>query len=183
MANNEKAILHFLRHDIRAFDAKMFGLEFITAHGLSPTLLLQYAYHDDAQVAFRASWLLEHTAIKAPQIIQPIYADFMEQLPSRKNWSCIRSFSKIGMIVTKPPRQWTSENEVYDEIWIEQCFDWIISPDCPVAVLVNGLDILYYLSLEQRWIQEELAAQIRHLLKTPTAALSSRANRILKRMQ
>ena len=183
MANNETATLHFFRHDIRAYDAKMFGLEFITARNLSPALLLKYAYHDDAKVAFRASWLLEHTAIKTPQIIQPIYADFMALLPSRKNWSCIRSFSKIGMIVTKPPRQWTCENEAHDEVWIEQCFDWIISPDCPVAVIVNCLDILYYLSLEQRWIQAELAAQIEHLLKTPTAALSSRANRILKRMQ
>ncbi|TDS17713.1 hypothetical protein [Sphingobacterium paludis] len=183
MASEEETVLQFLRHDIRAFDAKVFGLEFISAHGLTPASLLRYAYHNDAQVAFRASWLLEHTAIKAPQIIRPIYPDFMRHLSSLKNWSCIRSFSKIGMIVTKPPRQWVEKNDRYDEIWIEQCFDWIITPSCPVAVVVNCLDILYYLSVEQEWIREELTAQIQHLLKTPSPALTSRAKRILKRLQ
>lgn len=178
----EQKILQFLKTDIRLYEASLFDLAFIQQHGLNMELLLAYAYHQDNQVAFRAAWLMEHAVLKEPACLVPIYNEFMDKLPAQKNWSCIRSFTKIGMLVTKVPGAVVEPEVMHENVWIEQSFNWIIDPSCPVAVLVNCLDILYYTSLRQEWIKEELAAQIQHLLKTPTPALVSRAKRILKRI-
>lgn len=184
MANKQegKDLLKFLKTGIRAYEASIFDLNFIQQQGLSVEALLDYAYHQDAQIAFRASWLLEHTVLKAPHCIRDVYDDFMHRLPSQKNWSCIRSFTKIGMLVTRRPSKILVSRSEQEDVWIEQCFNWIIADDCPVAVLVNCLDILYQLSIKHVWIKDELAAQIQHLLKNPTPALASRAKRILKRI-
>lgn len=182
MESSDAKILKFLKEDIRLFDAKSFDLAFVHNHGMSPTTLLEYSFHKDTQVAFRAAWLLEHCTLKEPECIVEVYSRFMQLLRQQKNWSCIRSFSKLGMVVNNPAQHIVEHSSEHDETWIEQCFGWVIAPDCPVAVLVNGLDILYYLSIRHSWIREELVAQIQHLLKTPTPALASRAKRILKRI-
>ncbi len=182
MANNATDDLQFLKTGIRAYAAASFDQDFIYKHGFTLETLLAYTAHRDEQVAFRAAWLLEHTFLKDPSLLPQIYPILMQQVASCANWSCIRSFSKIGMLATKPPRKYAAYSKPYDDIWIEQCFSWIIRADCPVAVTVNCLDILYYLSDQHHWIRDELAAQIHHLLKTPTPALASRAKRILKRI-
>lgn len=182
MANKAPDDLQFLKTGIRAHKAASFDKEFISKHGFTLETLLAYTAHRDEQVAFRAAWLLEHTFLKDPSLLPQVYAALMQQVVSCSNWSCIRSFSKMGMLATKPPRLHLAIYEPYDEVWIERCFSWIIRADCPVAVAVNCLDILYYLSDQHHWVREELTVQIHHLLKTPTAALASRAKRILKRI-
>ncbi|GHE41721.1 hypothetical protein [Sphingobacterium griseoflavum] len=182
MENNVPDDIAFLKSGIRMYEAKCFNEDFIKQQGFTLETLLEYAFHRDAQVAFRAAWLLEHTLLKSPLLLTQIYPQFMKRLPEQVNWSCIRSFSKIGMLATKRPRLCDKTDQAHDELWIEQCFQWIIQDDCPVAVTVNCLDILYYLSDDYQWVREELAEQIRHLLKTPTPALVSRAKRILKRI-
>ncbi len=180
--HEEKKHLAFLKTGIRAYEAKIFDLNFVEQQGLSVKLLLAYAYHKDHQIAFRAAWLLEHTFLKTPACIVPIYDEFMERLPGLHNWSCIRSFTKIGMSVSKMSNKIVQSTSEQEEIWIARCFDWIIAGDCPVAVCVNCLDILHHLSAKYDWIKEELAAQITYLLRNPTPALASRAKRILKRI-
>src|SRR5690606_2212205 len=143
--------------------------------------LLAYSYHPDNQVSFRAAWLLEHICIKDPAIIAPIYNTFINRLAAQKHWGTIRSYTKIAMLVTKRKTAIPHTKE-QEEIVIEQCFNWLINIRCPVAVVVNCLDILYNLRKKNPWLEEELKAQIQHLLKNPSPALASRANKILKRI-
>ncbi|MBD1425300.1 hypothetical protein [Sphingobacterium arenae] len=177
----EPQLVQFLKVDIRQYPAKSFNLDFIQKHGFTVAGLLAYSYHPDNQVSFRAAWLLEHICIKDPAIIAPIYNTFINRLAAQKHWGTIRSYTKIAMLATKRKTAIPHTKE-QEEIVIEQCFNWLINISCPVAVVVNCLDILYNLRKKNPWLEEELKAQIQHLLKNPTPALASRANKILKRI-
>lgn len=173
--------VQFLKEGIRQYPAKVFNLDFIHTQGFTVSDLLTYSYHPDKQVSFRSAWLLEHTCIKLPDLIPGFYAVFINRLAEQQHWGAIRSYTKIIMLATDPKTAipHTAEQE---EILMEQVFNWLIHPECPVAVVVNCLDILYYLSRKHIWIAEELKAQIDYLLKNPTPALASRAKRVLKRL-
>lgn len=178
---NNPAIVHFLKKDIRNYEAKLFSKAFIEKQGLSIELLLAYSFHQDAQVAFRAAWLLEHVILEDPRRLQCIYPDLVAAVAKQKNWSCLRSYSKLLMLGTNPKTGITATADE-EEIILEQVFNWLIDEDCPVAVRVNCMDVLYALSSKHPWIKAELAAQINFLLQSPTAALASRGKRILKRI-
>ena len=61
-------------------------------------------------------------------------------------------------------------------------FEWLINPHTPVAVRVNCMDVLYYMSPQFPWIKEELLAQIEFYLKDGSAALQSRGKGLLKKL-
>ncbi|WP_437919617.1 hypothetical protein [Sphingobacterium sp. LRF_L2] len=182
MENNQSAILKFLKEDIRYFKAKSFGKTFIEEQGLTIPMLLEYSIHADTQIAFRASWLLEHVLLDDNTLIKGMYITFLSRLKEQCNWSCIRSYTKICMLLTHPSQRIVILKQQEEQLIIECCFNWIINANCPVAVTVNCLNVLYYLSDSHTWVKEELIAQIHFLLKNPTPALKSRANRILKRI-
>lgn len=171
----------FLKNGIRSYPIESFSLELAKKYHLDVEDLFTYSFYQDRQVAFRAAWLLEHITLKEPKWLSLIYSELVERLPEQKNWSCLRSFTKILMLSTgkKSPIE---NNPQQEEIIIEQVFSWLIDDKCPVAVIVNCLDILNQLSDKNPWIKDELVAQIHYLLKTPTPALASRAKRILKRI-
>jgi len=179
--NFDPKLVTFLKVDIRQYPAKVFSLDFIHAHGFTEYSLLAYSYHSDNQVSFRAAWLLEHICIQQPALLSSIYNVLINRLSEQNHWGTIRSYTKIVMLATdvKTAIPHTSYQE---EVLIEQCFNWLINPRCPVAVIVNCFDILYNLRKRNPWIEEELKAQIQHLLKKPTPALASRAKRIMKRI-
>ncbi|SFS50957.1 hypothetical protein [Sphingobacterium wenxiniae] len=179
MENREKTILKFLKTDIRNHPTATFDIQLAQQYQIDMVDLLQYSYHNDKQIAFRAAWLLEHIILKEPTLLTEIYPTFIEKLPEQQNWSCQRSFTKILMLTTgkHTPIAHTEEQEI---AIIENVFQWLITDACPVAIVVNCLDILNNLSDKHPWIKEELVAQINHLLKNPTPALNSRAKRILK---
>lgn len=183
MANKDldPKLVTFLKVNIRQYPAKVFSLDFIHTHGFTVYSLLAYSYHSDNQVSFRAAWLLEHVCIQQPALISSICNVLINRLSEQNHWGTIRSYTKIVMLATdvKTAIPHTSDQE---EVLIEQCFNWLINPSCPVAVVVNCFDILYNLRKKNPWIEDELKAQIQHLLKNPTPALASRANRILKRI-
>jgi len=177
----EPQLVQFLKVDIRQYPAKSFNLDFIQIQGFTVASLLAYSYHPDNQVSFRAAWLLEHVCIQQPALIVPLYDTFLIGLSKQKHWGTIRSYTKIAMLATdfKTAVPQTRDQE---EILIEQAFNWLIHRECPVAVLVNCLDILCNLRKNNPWISTELKEQIHHLLKNPTPALASRAKRVLKKI-
>ncbi|PRD56272.1 hypothetical protein [Sphingobacterium gobiense] len=183
MANSDfdPILVNFLKVDIRQYPAKVFSLGFIHTHGFTVSSLLAYSYHPDNQVSFRAAWLLEHVCMQQPNLISSIYDAFITQLPKQTHWGTIRSYTKIAMLATDTKTA-TPHSVEQEEILVEQCFHWLIYTDCPVAVVVNCLDILYNLRKKNPWIEDELKAQIQYLLKNPTPALASRAKRVLKKM-
>ncbi|WP_196936800.1 hypothetical protein [Sphingobacterium hungaricum] len=141
-------------------------------------LSISYQYK---QVGWRAAWVLETVVLANPSYLLAIQDELIESLSVQKDWSSLRSYSKILMELTNPKKSFSLSKE-QEEIIIEDTFNWMIDIDCPLAVRCNCMDILYQLSSEHEWIKDELIEQINLFLKTPTPALASRGNKILKRI-
>lgn len=180
MGNKEKT-KKFVLERLRAYPTSQFSEAFIRQTDISYLDLLEASMDKHQQTAFRAAWLLEHILLDHPQLLSEFYTDFLRYVPVQQNWSCIRSYSKILMLATQRNSS-IRHTTAQEELIIEHTFKWLIAPGAPVAGLVNCMDVLYNLSSKHPWVSDELAAQIKFLLKNPTAALASRGNRILKRI-
>ena len=98
MQSNEEDIVDFFTKKIRTIPVKNFNLQLAKNNNLTPSLLLYYSLSNDFLVSFRSAWLLEHIVLKKPSIIPTIYDQFIDTLEDQKNWSAIRSLTKIAML-------------------------------------------------------------------------------------
>lgn len=149
--------------------------------------LLELCYdRSNAQIAFRAAWILEHVAVHDESRLLPSLPVFLARLPQQENRSCQRHFTKILMWITdaKAPASYREFLRTADKDQVvEVVFGWLIDPDTPVAVQVNCLDILLHLCGHAEWIAEELETQTRYLLQNGSAAMQSRGKRVLRRLK
>ncbi|WP_257658889.1 hypothetical protein [Parapedobacter lycopersici] len=154
---------------------------------LSVTTLHRLCYTPErSPVAFRAAWVLEYIATRAPQRFLPVFAAFMTRLPDQRNPSCQRHFTKILMVITgpkAPPAYQDAYATTDKEQLVETVFGWLINPQTPVAVQVNCMDILFNLTAEFGWIGEELQNQVEFLLRDGSAALQSRGRKIIGKLK
>ncbi|MFC6102679.1 hypothetical protein [Olivibacter domesticus] len=150
--------------------------------------LLTLCYHAEKPIAFRASWILEFVEDKYPIRFIPILDDFIKQLPKQDNDSCQRLFSKILMHISNPKASdirrtmFNKLSSTVHERIVETMFEWLINPATPVAVRVNCMDVLYYMTPQFPWIKDELLAQIEFYLKDGSAALQSRGKALHKKL-
>ncbi len=177
MTYDEK--LAFLSVTLRSFEVTDFSLDIL--QGITLADLLNISLEKDKKIAFRAAWVFETVVLKNTALLKPVLPRFLDNLKKQKNWSCLRSYTKVLLFLTsKKNKEYTLGNEAEEEI-IEYSFQWMIAPPCPVAVLVNCLDILNNLRKKHPWIQEELKAQINYFQRTkPSPALMSRTNKIMQ---
>ncbi len=177
----------FDQFTVKKAKIKMPVLEAFAADMKIPTAswhALCYDRRDDS-IAFRAAWVLEYIAAHYPERFIPVFADFLSMLPSQRNRSCQRHFTKILMIITDPkaPENYRDAYLCADrERLAETVFGWLIDPHTPVAVQVNCLDVLYNLISEFDWIKDELKQQTEFLLRDGSAAMQSRGKRILVKL-
>lgn len=150
-------------------------------------LLPLCSHKDTPAVAFRAAWVLESIASTFPDLFVPILPEFTKHLPQQQNHSCQRHFTNILLRCLKP-----KADALHKAAWLtitnreqvaETVFEWLIHPKVPVAVQVNCLEALLYLSEEFAWIKDELREQTAFYLKDGSAAMQSRGRRILKQLQ
>lgn len=77
-------------------------------------------------------------------------------------------------------KQWLAETDL--EPVVEQLFDWLIDPKVLIAVKVFAAEALFNLRERYPWISEELANQIRFLMRDGTAAIQSRGRKLLAKL-
>ncbi|MDM1295738.1 hypothetical protein HX021_15715 [Sphingobacterium sp. N143] len=177
MTYDEK--IHFLSVTLRSFEVTDFSLDMLQEISLQD--LLDISLEKNKTVSFRAAWVFETIVLKDTRLLQGLLPSFFSNIREQKNWSCLRSYSKLLMYLTsKQNRLYPLDEHIEVEI-IEHAFQWVIDEQCPVAVVVNCLDILNQLSQKHTWIKEELLAQINYFQRVkPSPALLSRTKRILK---
>ncbi|WP_286859029.1 MULTISPECIES: hypothetical protein [Sphingobacterium] len=177
MTYHEK--IKFLSVTLRSFEVTDFSLDMLA--GISLQDLLNISLEKDKTLSFRAAWVFETIVLKDTALLQGLLPQFFENLKKQKNWSCLRSYSKILMYLTSKKNKSYYLDKKTEEAFIEYAFQWLIDQQCPIAVLVNCLDILNNLSKKHTWIKEELFAQISYFQKIkPSPALLSRTKRILQ---
>jgi len=177
MTYDEK--LAFLSVTLRSFEVADFSLDIL--QGITLSDLLNISLEKDKKIAFRAAWVFETIVLKNTALLKSVLPQFLDNLKKQKNWSCLRSYTKVLLFLTsKKNKEYTLGNEAEEQI-IEYSFQWMIDPPCPVAVLVNCLDVLNNLRKKHFWVQEELQAQINYFQRTkPSPALMSRTNKIMQ---
>ncbi|RKE55722.1 hypothetical protein [Sphingobacterium detergens] len=171
--------IKFLSVTLRSFEVTDFSLNMLGDISLRD--LLNISLEKDKTVSFRAAWVFETIVLKNTALLDGLLLQFFDNLKKQKNWSCLRSYSKVLMYLTSKKNKRYDLDEKTEEELIEQAFQWMIEQQCPIAVLVNCLDILNNLSKKHSWVKEELFAQIDHFQKIkPSPALLSRTKRILQ---
>ncbi len=144
--------------------------------------LIDLTFYSDKDVAFRAAWILENMFLENPAS----YDEDVEYLVSRFDDvaypSCQRHYAKIMMHITakKTPETIRLKLEQMNlEPVVERCFDWLIDPKILVAVKVFAGEALFNLRQRYPWIKEELAEQIKFLMRDGTAAIQTRGRKLL----
>jgi hypothetical protein len=116
------------------------------------------------------------------------YKADLEYLISRikniKHTGCQRHYAKIPMHITAS-KTLSIKNKIEQmdpEPAAEQCFDWMIDLQIKIAVKVLAAEALFNLRHQYPWIHEELANQIKFLMRNGSPAIQSRGKKILARL-
>lgn len=139
--------------------------------------------HNNPQIAFRASWVLDAVSTVNLDAFIVHLSDFLELYPTITNASVQRSFTKIMMLLTQEKLM---RNQGLKPKSFEEClgatFDWLLNPKTPVAVQSNALEVVFQLSPYYDWVLEELTVILEEKLVSSSPALISRAKRLLKKI-
>jgi hypothetical protein len=144
--------------------------------------LIDLTFNADKNIAFRAAWILENVFLQNPEIYEPELEYLLSRVKDVKYASCQRHYVKIVMHITNKKASITIRQLLQRldlEPTVEKCFDWMIDPKVKVAVKVFASEALFNLSNRYPWIKEELANQIKFLMRNGTPAIQSRGRKLL----
>jgi len=147
--------------------------------------LIDITFHEDKNIAFRAAWILENIFLITPERYVNDLDYLVNRLKDVNYLSCQRHYVKIIMHITAPKAQHSIQlklQEINLEPVIEHLFDWMIDPQIKIAVKVFSSEALFNMRHRYAWIAEELANQIRYLMRDGTAAIQSRGKKLLKQL-
>ena len=144
--------------------------------------LTDLTFYADRDIAFRAAWILENVFLQDPASYEPDLEYLVSRIKEVKHESCKRHYAKIMMHITakkSPPVILQKLQQLDLEPVVEQCFDWMIDPDVKIAVKVFSSEALFNLRRRYPWIEEELANQIKFLMRDGTTAIQTRGRKLL----
>jgi len=148
--------------------------------------LVDVTFHPDKNIAFRAAWILENLFLDDPARYEPELEYLLSHIKLIKHESCRRHYTKILMHITSPKALPLIKNKLTQinmEPAVEQCFDWMIDSKVRVAVKVFASEALFKLRYRYPWIKDELAEQIKFLMRNGTAAIQSRGKKLLAALE
>jgi hypothetical protein len=144
--------------------------------------LIDITFYADRDIAFRAAWILENIFLKDPARYETDLDYLISKIKDVKHESCQRHYAKIIMHITnkKAPQIISQKLQQLDlEPVVEQCFDWMIDPEVKIAVKVFASEALFNLRKRYPWVEDELASQLKFLMRDGTAAIQSRGKKLL----
>jgi len=134
--------------------------------------IIQLIYTAEAPIPQRASWLLMVIARKHPELIKPYVVKLTDTIRDFKI-DGIKRHILFALATQQIPEKQEGKT-------VDFCFEFILSPDAPVAVKVFSMEILSNLIKKYPDLKNELKAAIEDQLPKTTAAFHARARRILK---
>jgi hypothetical protein len=148
--------------------------------------LLELALENHSDLGSRASWIVEFTFKKKPEILYPHLDFFTGGIGNLKKESSIRPMAKICELLTLAHyKAENSDKELLSPLHRERitaaCFDWLISAQ-KVAPKAYSMQTLALLGQEFEWIHPELKAVLEQGYAGGSAGYKARARRILKNL-
>lgn len=92
------------------------------------------AMSSDSKHAWKAAWVMSHLIDRDTSLFEDKYSEIMNCLPKVKSDGVKRSFIYILS---------RSSLKEYSVEFINQCFEWLISPQQPIAVQVYSMQALW----------------------------------------
>jgi len=148
--------------------------------------LLELALETHSDLGSRASWIVEFTFKKKPEILHPHLDLFTRGIGNLKMESSIRPMAKICELLTLAHYKGKNNKQgllspVHRERIAAACFDWLISAE-KVAPRAYSMQTLALLGQEFEWIHPELKAVLEQGYASGSAGFKARARRILKNL-
>jgi hypothetical protein len=148
--------------------------------------IIALTLHGDQSIRFHSAWVLENMFIKSPEALDYYLPTLIENLPKTKNHSVQRHLTKLISIgVKRIVKRKTSK--VFDrEFWQtnlepleEICFKWLVDEKSKPAIKAHCMDVLFHLSIRQKWIAQELPYIIENQMEIGTPALRAKGKKVL----
>jgi len=158
----------------------------IVASDFSVKKLIDLTFHEEEQIGFRASWILESVYINHTTHFLTDSTYFLSKFSEQKNPSSRRHFGKIVALMTakKAPLYIVETVDAYntDEL-VETVFSWLIDDCVPVAVKSHCLNILANLASKHNWIKDELLETMDFLVDKESIAFYAKVKQIRKQLK
>ncbi len=134
--------------------------------------LMRLFFHGEYRITQRAAWPMSYCVQQHPELIGPYFKRLIDNLAKRgQHDSVIRNTMRVLQDLDIP--------EKYHGRLMTSCFDFIVSPETPVAIKAFSLTVLQHLSGTYPEIRPELKLIIQDQWERATPAFRSRAKKIL----
>ena len=135
--------------------------------------LIRLFFKGEYRITQRAAWPLSYCVRAHPQLISPYFKPLLENL-ARKDIhpAVIRNTVRLLQDVSIPKR--------YHGPVMNSCFEFLQSPETPIAIKAFSLTILGHLAADYPDIRGELKLIIEEQWDRSSPAIRSRAKRLLK---
>ncbi len=145
--------------------------QYVVDHPSAIEELMDCFFDDEYRVCQYAAWPVGILGEKHPEFIIPYLAKMVSNLDNPKHDAVIRNTIRTLQYVEVPEEL---EGEVY-----ERCFNYLLSPNYPIAVKVFSMSVLAKIAMKIPELKEELILAIEDYLPHGSKGYQSRAKRVL----
>lgn len=136
-------------------------------------VLVELFFKGEYRITQRAAWPLSYCVRQHPELIMPYFKPLLDNLARKDiHIAVIRNTVRLLQDVEIPKK--------YQGRVMSTCFDFLQSPDTPIAVKAFSLTILSNLSAVYPEIRGELKLIIEEQWEQSTPAFRSRAKKVLR---
>lgn len=132
-------------------------------------------FSEDKMVCQRSSVIVEIISKKNPELITPFIGKMVAVFHQPKHHTQVRNVLRVFQHIALPEKY---EGEVY-----EICFQFICSPQVPVAIRAFSITVCYHISTKYTALQNELIQIINSSLENAKPGFKSRAKIVLKELR
>jgi hypothetical protein len=140
-------------------------------------IFIELTLLDEKHYAERASRVICVCSHNFPELFKPHCSRVIAELKNLRSEGAMRNLLKT---LAEVPVKLTKKDK---SILLNQCFDYLVSNDYPIAVQVFSMQILYNLSCEIPEIGEELFRILEERMPDASAGYRSRARRIMRQLR
>lgn len=158
--------------------------------GVAPEELLQIATTTKYPTCFHAAWVLENTLLPLPEALDYYLPTLIEHISQTSNPSVQRHLAKMVAFGLRRITERKTARIFEKEFWStnlepveDWCFQLLVEPSTKPGVKAHCMEILFLLSLKQKWIAQELPFIIENQMELGTPGLKAKGKEILKSLK
>ncbi|MEO6167388.1 MAG: hypothetical protein ABIO46_12130 [Chitinophagales bacterium] len=138
------------------------------------TTLLHLFFHDEYRVVQRTAWVVKLVADQHPEWTNPYIRKMLLYCKQPVHDAVKRNVVNILQDIDLP--------ENLQGLAATTCFDFLGTPNLPVAIKVFSMTVLYNITKQHPELRNELKTLIEEQMEYESAAFRSRGSKVLKQL-